>query len=79
MRRAFLERAVVELVYKFDEKSYCECLNGESISKVRFKYFFVHKHMDTTTDHFTPLELRVRGKKEYTICLYTGRLKGSSL
>ena len=26
MTRAFLERAVVELVYKFDEKSYCECL-----------------------------------------------------
>ena len=25
-RRAFLEHAVVELVYKFDEKSYCECL-----------------------------------------------------
>ena len=24
--RAFLERTVVELVYKFDEKSYCECL-----------------------------------------------------
>ena len=23
--------------------------------------FFVHKHMDTTTDHFTPLALRVRG------------------
>ena len=26
-----MERALVELVYKFDEKSYCECL---SISKV---------------------------------------------
>ena len=26
MRKAVLERAVVELVYKFDEKSYCECL-----------------------------------------------------
>ena len=25
-RKAFLERAVVELVYKFDEKSYRECL-----------------------------------------------------
>ena len=22
----FLEKAVVELVYKFDKKSYCECL-----------------------------------------------------
>ena len=28
---------MVELVYKFDEKSYCK---GESISKVRFKFFF---------------------------------------
>ena len=28
-------------------------------------FFFVHKHiyMDTTTDHFTPLALRMRGKK----------------
>ena len=58
---------MVELVYKFDEKSYCECLKGESISKVCFKYFFVHKHnniiilyVDTTTDNFTPLALRVR-------------------
>ena len=25
MRKAFLERAVVELVYKFDKKSYREC------------------------------------------------------
>ena len=25
-RKAFLEKAVVELVYKFDQKSYCECL-----------------------------------------------------
>ena len=25
MRKAFLEKAVVELVYKFDEKSYCKC------------------------------------------------------
>ena len=25
------------------------------------KFFFVHKHMDTTYDHFTPLALHVRG------------------
>ena len=31
-RKAFLEKAMVELVYKFDEKSYRECL---SIAKVR--------------------------------------------
>ena len=34
MRKAFLECAVIELVYKFVEKSYCECLKGESIAKV---------------------------------------------
>ena len=39
-RRAFLECVVAELVYKFDEKSYCECLKGEWIAKVQFKYFF---------------------------------------
>ena len=46
---------MVELVYKLDEKSYRECLKGESIAKVRF---FVHKHiyrhMDTSPDHITP-------------------------
>ena len=30
---------VVELVYKLDEKSYCECLKSESIAKVRFIFF----------------------------------------
>ena len=42
--------AVVDLVYKFDENSYCECL---SISNVRFKKIF-HPQ--------TPLSLRMRGK-----------------
>ena len=28
---------MVELVYKFDEKSYCQCLKGEAIAKVRLK------------------------------------------
>ena len=32
--------AVVVLVYKFDEKSYCECLKGKSIAKVRLKISF---------------------------------------
>ena len=35
-----LEEAVVELVYKFDEKSY-----HESIAKVRFKFVLAHKHI----------------------------------
>ena len=30
---------MVELVYKFDEKSYHECLKDESIAKVRFNFF----------------------------------------
>ena len=29
-----------KLVYQFDEKSYRECLKGESIAKVQFKFFF---------------------------------------
>ena len=41
----------------------------EKVLKYDSNFFFVHKHiyniyiyMDTTTDHFTPLALRVRGK-----------------
>ena len=44
MRKTFLEKAVVELVYKFDEKSYHECF--EKVSRL-LKYdsnFFVHQH-----------------------------------
>ena len=42
-----MECAVVELVHKFDQKSYRECYKGESIAKVRFKYiyFFVPEHI----------------------------------
>ena len=56
-----LEYTVVELVYKFDEKS---TASVKLTDKVRFKKFYVHKHvyMDTNTDHFIPLALRVRGK-----------------
>ena len=51
---------MVELVYKFDEKSYRECL----IAKVRFKLFLSTNniYIDTNTDHFIPLMLRVRDK-----------------
>ena len=31
MRNVFLDGTVLELVYKFDDKSYRECLKGESI------------------------------------------------
>ena len=70
-RRAFLERAVVELVYKFDEKSYCVCLVSRSLkydsnfflsTNIHYVYTIIY-YMDTTTDHFTPLALRVRGNK----------------
>ena len=36
---------MVELVYKFDKKSYHECLKGESIAKLRLKNVLVHKHI----------------------------------
>ena len=45
MRKVFLECSVVELVYKFDEKSYRECLTRRvSIAKKStIQFFFVHK------------------------------------
>ena len=46
-----LECTVVELVYKFNEKSTVNVLKGESII-----------YMDANTDHITPLALRVRSK-----------------
>ena len=45
MRKAFLERAVVDLVYKFDEKSTTSVCKGESIAKVPFKHFWGHIHI----------------------------------
>ena len=69
---------MVELVYEFDEKSYCECLKLRMFEKVTrplkyaSKIVLVHKHtsynsiyMDTNTDHFIPLVLRVRGNKHH--------------
>ena len=40
MRIVFLEKAAVEIVYKFDEKFYRECLRNESITNVRFNFIF---------------------------------------
>ena len=45
IRKAFLELAVVELVYKFDEKSTASVLKGESTAKVPFKLFMGHIHI----------------------------------
>ena len=84
MRRAFLERAVVELVYKFDEKFYLLSM-FEKVSR-SLKYdsniFIVHKHiyyMDTTVDHFTPLALCVRGNNmRYIFCRESNALRSFS-
>ena len=72
MRKVFLEKAVLEPVYKFDEKSYRECLKGKSIAKVRFNFFlttniYIYIYQDTKTNHFTPLALHVRGNYDSTI------------
>ena len=48
-RKVFQEKAVVEPVYNFDEKSYRGC---ESIAKVRLSKV-TYTYMDTNTDHFT--------------------------
>ena len=46
---------MVELVYKFDRKSYCESLKRELIAKVRFNHFgpqtYIKINMDTNTNH----------------------------
>ena len=56
---------MVELVYKLDEKSYRECLIGESIAKVRFNCFDPqYIYMDINTDHFTRCACGVK------ICTY---------
>ena len=55
---------MVELVYKFDKKSYHECL----IAKVRFKYYFLSTNIYTYLHIYghqpqsliSPLELRMR-------------------
>ena len=64
MGKVFLERGVVELVYKFDEKSYRECLKRWVDRSSTIQFFFcpqTYSYMDTNTDHFTPLALHVRG------------------
>ena len=68
-RKAFLEGAVIELVYKFDKKSYHKCLKGESISKVRFNFFLstyiLYIYMDTSPDNITPCSrMHMRGNKK---------------
>ena len=40
MRKVFLECAVVELVYNFDQKSTVSLSKGESTAKVSFKLFW---------------------------------------
>ena len=45
MRKAFLERAVVELVYKFDVLPRMFEKVSQSLKYVRFKIVLVHKHI----------------------------------
>ena len=64
---------MLELVYKFDENVLPRKFEKVSQSlKYDSIFFLVHKHiiyMDTNTNHFTPLALRVRGNKVATISL----------
>ena len=68
---------MVELVYKFDEKSYLRMFEKVSRS---LKIFFssTNIYMDTTTDHFTTLALRVRGKYTTYIHLVLVELQTTS-
>ena len=52
-----LEKVMVELVYKFDERSTTNVWRGESIVKVRLKKKFgpqTYLYMDTSPDNITP-------------------------
>ena len=62
---------MVDLVYKFDEKSYRKCLKRlvDCLSTIHI-FLCVHKHIYKYTyinghqhDHFTPLVLHVQGNK----------------
>ena len=58
----FLEKAAVELVYKFYEKSYREYLKNVSRLLKYDSNFFVPQtyiYTYTNTDHFTPLVLHM--------------------
>ena len=58
MSKAFLEYAVVELVYKFDEKCYCEKVS-QSL-KYDSIFFFgpqTYKHTHTHTHIWTPTQI----------------------
>ena len=62
---------MVEIVYKFNEKSYRECLKGESIAIYNSNFLWstniLYMYMETNSDHFIPLALCVRGNKK-SIC-----------
>ena len=52
--KAFLERAVIELVYKFNEKSTTSVRKGESTAKVPFLLFGGHNiHTRRSVEHWT--------------------------
>ena len=46
IRKTCLEHTVVELVYKFDEKSTASVRKGKSTAKVLFKPFCIYKHIN---------------------------------
>ena len=71
MRKAFLEKVVVELLYKFDEKSYRDCLKGELIAKVRLKNIFGPQ---TSFDLFKRMQVDARRwpiREEHLLTVHT--------
>ena len=63
MRKLLLEHVVIELVYKFDGKSYHESLKKVSRLLMYDSNIFIHKthYLDTNIDHSIPIALRVLG------------------
>ena len=54
MRKAFLERTVIELVYRFDEKFIEKVNRLFNFFSVIYIHTYMYIHMDTNTDHKTP-------------------------
>ena len=74
MRKAFLKRAMVELVYKFAEKSTACVLKGNLTTKVSFKLFLgshTYIHIIIILEKWFPLQ----GERAQLFCMYDERFE----
>ena len=75
MRKAFLKRAMVELVYKFAEKSTACVLKGNLTTKVSFKLFWGHIHTYIHTYIILEKWFPLQGERAQLLCMYDERFE----